>query len=210
VREAQAAEGMAESCFDAVNERHRWLLAQAPGVIVTASDERMLSNDEVSLSDPLTGVVAHASSDREEMWRSTAARTFDPLAEVGHSLVMLEPLPRIGASRTYASDWKAARCPLLRIVVDTAWCGASVTRADSQAATERGSALASWLAARVNGRTVDLFDALCPDPVCVTNVGDRWIFLDSRHITTGTSLQTVDELRHPIASALGTTGLVRR
>jgi hypothetical protein len=194
------------ACHDAVEARAQWLEQQRPGVVFTASDDRMLSNGDVTLTDPETGEVAHDPADRLRLWEEAARRTFAPLTASGQQLLIVSPLPRPAGNDDFATDWDARTCPAVRVLTDATSCGRSVDRAAALRETARARELVTQLARSVGGRTVDLFDDLCPGDRCTTNLGSRWLFYDSQHITTATSLRLVGRMRGPIASAVAAAG----
>ena len=196
----------AGSCYASTKARAEWLEQQPPGVVFTASDDRMLTNGDVTLSDPETGRVAHDPADRRRMWQAAAQRTFAPLTASGQQLLMVSPLPRPAGNDDFATDWDARTCPAVRVLTDVTSCGRSVDRATALQETEDARRLVVQLARAVGGRTVDLFDALCPGDPCTTNLGSRWLFYDSEHITTTTSTSLAGRLRGPLASAVATAG----
>ena len=171
------------SCHNFVKVWRDEILAIRPSLIVMAS----ASSDYVDPRHDLHHRLRAPDDDRwfgdddnkGRLWQTGVASLLKPFSQAKIPVLLIRTLPHF-------ANWSLYRCLGTTVWTDVSDCGRVVPlaqiRRQQQLATQAEDRAATDLS---EVTTVDLKPRLCPDEMCRTNVGPRWINRDSGHITVG-------------------------
>jgi peptidoglycan/LPS O-acetylase OafA/YrhL len=171
------------SCHNFVKVWRDEILAIRPSLIVMAS----ASSDYVDQFHDLHHRFRAPGDDRwfgdddnkGRLWQTGVASLLKPFSQAKIPVLLIRTLPHF-------ANWNLYRCLGTTVWTDVPDCGRVVPlaqiRRQQQLATQAEDRAATDLS---QVTTVDLKPRLCPDEMCRTNVGPRWINRDSGHITVG-------------------------
>ena len=148
-------------------------------VIASASADYFIHDTHVVFRALEGGPQASADGDKEELWRKGTSSVLGDAIGGRTRVLLIHTLPHF-------VDWNIYSCPGFTIYRDTTACGRREDRnviLNQQHAAKEAEQAALLLHRRALG--ADLFDDVCPDPLCSTNNGNRWLYRDGRHITIG-------------------------
>ncbi|MEU9804879.1 acyltransferase family protein [Mycobacterium sp. NPDC050853] len=182
-------------CIDFVE---RWLRALAdvrPGLVViaSASSDYFLADQHVRFRLPHAEEWTEDDAGKGRLWQQGIAAVLQKLAVAHVPVVVVHTLPHF-------VNWDLYKCPGYEVWVSPSRCGRSTGLAETQR-QQNTATLAERRAANglLGVSTVDLGPTICPDGVCRTNDGSRWVARDGGHITVGEAQRLQSEFTRLIA-----------
>lgn len=182
-------------CIDFVR---RWMSALAtarPGLVViaSASSDYFLADQHVRFRLPNAQEWVADDAAKGLLWQQGMAAVLQKLSAARVPVVVVHTLPHF-------VNWDLYKCPGYEVWTSPSHCGRTVALADVQRQQNIAMAAEERAARGLPGvSTVDLGPAMCPDGVCRTNVGSRWVARDGGHITVGEAQRLQPEFTRLIA-----------
>ena len=155
-------------CGDYVENTFAWLSDQDPGTVVIATSG---------------GQYFDKSADPREA-RDGLRRTILALEEMGHEVLIVEPIPFI---RRAGKDpyWTPASCPMFSIA--TGACSQKMPLREAEMEQGAGWNVIREVAEENGARTLDVSHSICPSDSCLTFRDGTWIYRDSVHLSVAGS-----------------------
>ena len=147
------------ACQNANLATLQWLAKQPPSIVIVSSANWVGAN----LADA---------------WASGMRETYARIQAQGHLVVHVMSLPHFA---TADGKWLPYNCAFLAVHRDPDRCGRTSRIGALEDVWSPG--LSAELAGAADVRRLDLDGIVCPEGVCRTNVGNRWIFRDGTHIS---------------------------
>ncbi len=166
-----------QASYDATME---WLGEQPPSTVVVASGGVAVDTKgyTMQLAD---GSIVRPSAARGAALQASLERSYAAVRERGHSVVQVELAPHFA--------WWPSNCSLLEMLRDgTPSCGETSTRAEADDFERYSLAAERAASSAANVPVIAIRDLLCPEAVCRTNVGNRWIYEDGTHLSYDAAL----------------------
>jgi peptidoglycan/LPS O-acetylase OafA/YrhL len=159
------------------------LIQTRPDVVVIASaSDGYIGNPAWVLLDPSTGERSVSRDAKAEVWEDALFRVIDPLVKQGIDVFVVHPVPRF-------PGWDPRECAVVNLLLDDGRCAPQLTLGNGGETRVMAIAAESAAARSALAGTLDLSAALCPDGICATKRGDRWIWKDASHISVFASQQ---------------------
>lgn len=184
-------------CLDFVQ---RWTRALAeemrPGLVViaSASSDYFLADQHVRFREPSSGEWVVDDVGKAELWERGLRTVLQRLAAAGVPVLVVHTLPHF-------VNWDLYKCPGYQVWMSPSGrCGRSVPLADIQRQQQPVAAAEQRAADGLPGvSTTELGPLMCPEQMCRTNIGWRWVARDGGHITVGESQRLQPEFARLIA-----------
>jgi peptidoglycan/LPS O-acetylase OafA/YrhL len=149
------------ACGDATRESLKWLDAQPPSIVVVSS-------------------ANWVGAGLADAWGTGMRKTYAAIEKRGHIVVHVMSLPHFA---TADGKWLPYNCAFLAVHRDPSRCGRTSKTRALESTWSPG--LSAELVGAADVRRLDLDGVVCPDGVCRTNVGNRWIYRDGTHVSEG-------------------------
>jgi peptidoglycan/LPS O-acetylase OafA/YrhL len=168
-------------CHNFVKVWRDEILATRPSLIVmaSASSDYFIHDQHHRFRAPDDDRWFGDDDNKGRLWRTGVASLLKPFSQAKIPVLLIHTLPHF-------LNWDLYQCPGTTVWTDVLDCGRVVPlaqiRRQQQLATQAEDRAATDLS---EVTTVDLTPRLCPDEMCRTNVGPRWIMHDGGHITVG-------------------------
>lgn len=207
-------------CSDNFDNTINRLIQRQPGVVVMSStwDLGLYGGD--ADVDPATKT---SNREKVQFLISSLTQAIMRLRGAGDEVVIVLPTPRFFHTSTpgkyaaypdpflprqdaHSSLWRTTDCSSLVAQSDPSACGATVPKAEEDAAQERTLEALKQVAETTGSVTLDLRDRFCPAGVCRTNIGDRWMFEDGVHITVDESEALAPTFASLLREIIGKSG----
>lgn len=182
-------------CIDFVRSWTSALAAVRPGLVViaSASSDYFLADQHVRFRLPDTQEWVGDDAGKGRLWQQGMAAVLQKLSGARVPVVVVHTLPHF-------VNWDLYKCPGYEVWTSPSHCGRTVALADIQRQQNIAMAAEQRAAGGLPGvSTVDLGSAMCPDGVCRTNMGARWVARDGGHITVGEAQRLQPEFARLIA-----------
>lgn len=166
--ETSLPEDSSERCQTYYNQTMQWLKKQPAGTVVMATTGR-----------------GGADQDEANAYRNGRLNSIQQLKALGHSVVLLQPIPFIPQNYSDGKPWDPRGCSIASLVVDR--CGINWPLTSSSEQQQLIWNANEDLALQEAVHVLDLSDELCTSGFCDTNRGDSWVYRDFNHLTVGAS-----------------------
>jgi peptidoglycan/LPS O-acetylase OafA/YrhL len=189
-------------CHNFVKVWRDEILAIRPSLVVmaSASSDYFIHDKHVRFRAPDDDRWFGDDDNKGRLWQTGAASLLKAFSQAKIPVLLIHTLPHF-------VNWDLYRCLGTTVWNDVLDCGRVVPLAEirrqQQLATQAEDRAATDLS---EVTTVDLKPRLCPDEMCRTNVGPRWINRDGGHITVGEAELLEPEFEQLVASHVRQTG----
>ncbi|MBB4853052.1 peptidoglycan/LPS O-acetylase OafA/YrhL [Mycobacteroides chelonae] len=182
-------------CLDFVQRWTRALADIRPGLVViaSASSDYFLADQHVRFRLPQSESWVGDDAGRARVWEQGMGAVLQRLAAAGVPVVVVRTLPHF-------VNWDLYKCPGYQVWMSPSRCGRSAALAEIRRYQQPVAEAEQHAADGLRGvSTVDLSPVICPDGLCRTNIGSRWVARDGGHITVGESQRLQPEFTRLIA-----------
>ena len=130
---------------------------------------------------PSTVVISTTGSNYTESNGAELAETIGILNEMGHEVVVVQPIPRIVTGSTWRGAWDPSSCTALALARGE--CGTRLQIEDSSDDQQLTWSTVRRVADTTGAQVIDLNSEVCPGGTCLTYSDNRWIYQDFNHIS---------------------------
>ena len=159
------------------------LVRLRPDVVVLASRSDLYVGDGTVALRTGRGPVSRIDAEKARMWRHALARVIARLNEAGSHVVVVHPIPVLGA--------EPFGCAVLTILLKS--CVSGVTRREADKTRRLAvSAERAAVAGATDASVLDFDDDLCDAVVCSSAHDGIWMYRDVSHLSIDGSLRLTD------------------
>lgn len=175
-------------------EYYRRLLVEVKqldaAVVVVAASHAGYFSDEFAFE--VDGLSLSSRQQKLDWWPEALAATVHELSQAGASVVLALPTPR------FEAGWRPAELAPWRLTRPPETFAPTISREKAEATARDSRQAVLEAARRSDAYTLDLWDTLCPGPVCSAQADGMWLYRDAHHLSVGAA----DILAHPVGEAL--------